>query len=334
MKKVLIGLGLVALVALVGGGIVYAAPLGQDSGAATGEQASLPPWIGVAVVPLGPELAERLHAEGLTGVVVAATVPGGPAQTAGLQSRDLITAVNDTPVAGVEAFRELLHASAIGQSLTLSVVRAGASLSITVTPQARPAELDDERHLDRPHERPQGEPGNPLTRLLHVPSLDKLVRAELVVEGEDGALKTVAAVGGTVVSATETSVTVHPKDGSADQTFALGADTSLRRGPHQIEATEIAAGERLIVITVNGETRLVLVATLDGGFAPPRPGPRAEGVPPVRPHILGDEPLPGMGERSGMEGMPQQFFQGRHSGPVPPQLPASFSGGAGAGDLL
>lgn len=323
MKKVLIGLGLVALVALVGGGIAYAAPLGQDSGAATGEQTSPPPWIGVAVVPLGPELAERLHAEGLTGVVVVATVPGGPAQTAGLQPRDLITAVNGTPVAGVEAFRELLHAAAIGQPLTLSVVRAGSSLSIAVTPQARPPVLDHlgQRPL-RPPDRPQGEPGNPLMRLLHVPSLDRLVRAELVVEGEDGALKTVAAIGGTFVSATETSLTVHPKDGSADQTFALGAETRLQRGPHQIKATEIAAGERLIVVTVNSETRLVLVATLDGGFAPPPSGPRAEGVPPVRPRGLGEEPLPGMGEMSGMDGMPRQFFQGRLSGPVPPQPPA------------
>ena len=273
MKKALIGLGLVVLLVLASAGMVYAAPLGQDSGPTTDAGTEDIPWIGVVLTELTPELAEHLGTVGLHGAVVVGTADGSPAQAAGLHRGDLITATNGVSVPGPEAFLDLIHAATIGQPLTLTLFRQGAELSLEVIPQAKPVDQHEDRLLYRLHQHLDGfrahlrEPApSPLARLLNISSLDRLVSIEIVVEAEDGSLKTVRAVGGSAVSANDVSITVSPKDGSPDQEFPLNDGTILLRGRQRIHPADIGAGEHLILLTVNGDTRLVLVASLDGGF--------------------------------------------------------------------
>jgi len=60
------------------------------------------------------------------GVVVAAVLPGTPADDAGLAMGDVIVAVNGTDVFSGDELRDLIHEMPDGEEITLRVQRAGA----------------------------------------------------------------------------------------------------------------------------------------------------------------------------------------------------------------
>ncbi|NLF04644.1 MAG: PDZ domain-containing protein [Actinomycetales bacterium] len=71
------------------------------------------------------------------GAVVGQVVPDSPAQAAGVQDGDVITAIDGKPVASAESLTGYVRARTVGQSSTLTVVRDGAALELTVTLAAR-----------------------------------------------------------------------------------------------------------------------------------------------------------------------------------------------------
>lgn len=72
---------------------------------AQGETGDTANALGLNVETLTPEMALQLgYSEGETGVVVAATEPGGKADTAGLRRGDIIKEVNRVPVKNKDAF--------------------------------------------------------------------------------------------------------------------------------------------------------------------------------------------------------------------------------------
>jgi regulator of sigma E protease len=73
--------------------------------------------------------------------VVDSVVPGRPAQAAGLQVGDSITAVDGAPVRRWSQVTERISASA-GRELTLDVVRNGLPVTVRVTPELRPDTSD------------------------------------------------------------------------------------------------------------------------------------------------------------------------------------------------
>ena len=54
-------------------------------------------WLGVALQPLSPDLAQSLGLDGTNGAVVGSTITGSPAAQAGLQQGDVIVAFDKTP---------------------------------------------------------------------------------------------------------------------------------------------------------------------------------------------------------------------------------------------
>ena len=100
-------------------------------------------WLGVAVQPLTPELAQSLGAQGTAGAVVASTYPKSPAADAGLQQGDLIVAFDKVPVEDYHHLQRLVAESEVGKSVTLGVLRKKQPLDVT----AKIAELpgDDAR---------------------------------------------------------------------------------------------------------------------------------------------------------------------------------------------
>lgn len=95
-------------------------------------------WLGVALAPADETLRAQLGLEG-TGVVVTDVVADSPAAKAGLKKNDVVVSVGKTPVG--EASDVIKAVDAAGeQPIAVELLRGGKTMSVEVTPQARPAE--------------------------------------------------------------------------------------------------------------------------------------------------------------------------------------------------
>ncbi len=113
-----------------------AGPLTQGAvGAATGAatvatvSATTPGYIGMRVVPVDN-----------CGVRILEVLPNTPAMTAQLIVQDVIVAVDGVAISGTKALRDLLSTTQAGDTIKLTIQRAGAEMDIEVTLGTRPAE--------------------------------------------------------------------------------------------------------------------------------------------------------------------------------------------------
>jgi putative serine protease PepD len=67
------------------------------------------------------------------GVTITKLTAGGPADTAGVKAGDIITAVDSTPITTSDDLVAAISADTVGQKVTLTVTRGGASQQISVT---------------------------------------------------------------------------------------------------------------------------------------------------------------------------------------------------------
>jgi serine protease Do len=91
-------------------------------------------YIGIAggSRPLPPRLAREL--DRTTGVEVVEVVEGSPAANAGLRREDLIVAVGEPPVEGVDDLQRLMTGELIGESVTTTVLREGSRIEVRLVP--------------------------------------------------------------------------------------------------------------------------------------------------------------------------------------------------------
>jgi serine protease Do len=91
-------------------------------------------YIGIAggSRPLPPRLARELGRT--TGVEVVEVVDGSPAAKAGLRREDLIVAVGETAVEGVDDLQRLMTSELIGESVTATVLREGNRIEVRLVP--------------------------------------------------------------------------------------------------------------------------------------------------------------------------------------------------------
>ena len=88
------------------------------------------PYIGVTV----GDVSEETMGYGLpAGAAVKAVSEDSPAEKAGLQVNDIITAVNGTEISGRSELSERVSASSVGDTLKLTVYRQGKTISVDVT---------------------------------------------------------------------------------------------------------------------------------------------------------------------------------------------------------
>jgi len=90
-------------------------------------------WLGVALQPLSPDLAQSLGLAGTNGAVVGSTITGSPAAQAGLQQGDVIVAYDNTPVDDYRHVQRLVAETRVGKSVTLQVVRKKQKMDVAVT---------------------------------------------------------------------------------------------------------------------------------------------------------------------------------------------------------
>jgi serine protease Do len=92
-------------------------------------------WIGIAggARPLPPRVAAMLGRE--RAVEVVEVVEGSPAARAGVRPEDLVVAVEESPVRGVDDLQRLMTADRIGREVTVEVVRGGERRRLRLVPR-------------------------------------------------------------------------------------------------------------------------------------------------------------------------------------------------------
>ncbi len=94
-------------------------------------------YIGAGIQPITPALAKAFKVPD-TGTVIREVEPNSPAAQAGLQAGDVVTAVDNVPVADSNAFILRISRTAPGTTLHLKVVRDGNTRDVAITPTKRP----------------------------------------------------------------------------------------------------------------------------------------------------------------------------------------------------
>jgi hypothetical protein len=288
---------LAALAVIAVGGVLFfraidtgssasAAPGAQDEEQAQDQES---PWLGAHVV---------LAADGLTAAWVIAD---SPADVAGLQRGDIITAVDGTTVETPQDFRDLLEAKAVGDTITLSITRDGQAQDVFVTLEAKPEALA---------------PAIPL-----LPELEGIAADELFshVQGgqfnftdEQGNPFTVAIDVGTVASVdVEGNTLTVDLNAGGSKTYTVEDDDL------GVDLSDLEEGGRVAVMSVGDDVRAVF-----------------PGVGPLLPGFGGGHRFGGFGAfelgplekfrewRNGLEGGPLEKFREwrqEHGGPMMPQ---------------
>lgn len=88
------------------------------------------PYIGVMVSDVSDE---AISYGTPAGAAVVSVTEGGPAEKAGLQANDIITAVDGKEISGKSGLSSIIADCAAGDKLSLSVYRQGQTLTVTVT---------------------------------------------------------------------------------------------------------------------------------------------------------------------------------------------------------
>ena len=94
-------------------------------------------YIGVEAqtVPLHRRIVRFYDLSKETGVMIVGVTQGSPAQRAGLREGDVIIALSDQPVAGVDDLHRLLTDTQVGVKNTVTVLRRTERLEFTIMPQ-------------------------------------------------------------------------------------------------------------------------------------------------------------------------------------------------------
>jgi serine protease Do len=87
------------------------------------------PYLGISYLPLNPPIAAQLGVQATSGVVVSQVAPNSPAAAAGLQSRDVITAVDGKALESDSALAQAINAHQPGDTLTLTILRGRQQVS-------------------------------------------------------------------------------------------------------------------------------------------------------------------------------------------------------------
>ena len=98
------------------------------------------PWLGIQGSSINPLAAAEFNLPVEAGVLLQGVLPGGPADTAGLEAgRDILTAVNGVPVKDMDALIVYLSTNTVvGETIELTVIRDGTELVVPLVLGGRP----------------------------------------------------------------------------------------------------------------------------------------------------------------------------------------------------
>ncbi len=97
-------------------------------------------WLGVRIQPVTADIADSLGLKKAAGAMVDEPQSGSPAAKAGIESGDVITAVNGTPVKDARDLARTVGMMAPNSSVKLDIVRQGEPKTLTLTLAQMPNE--------------------------------------------------------------------------------------------------------------------------------------------------------------------------------------------------
>jgi serine protease Do len=98
--------------------------------------------MGVSVQSITPGLADALSLALDHGIVVSDILPGGPAESAGLQIQDIILSVNDKPMQSLPQFDSFLFLQASGDKVNIEVLRGKDKKTLEISVMERREDED------------------------------------------------------------------------------------------------------------------------------------------------------------------------------------------------
>jgi serine protease Do len=98
-------------------------------------------YLGVVMQEVKPEFAQQLHLGDLDGAIIIQVTPDSPAARAGMLPGDVVRMVNGKPVKDMTQFRQVIAGTEVGQELEITLVRAGAAITVKAKIAEMPAEL-------------------------------------------------------------------------------------------------------------------------------------------------------------------------------------------------
>jgi serine protease Do len=100
-------------------------------------------YLGALLQNVTPEMAPHLGLKaGQSGAIISSVTPGGPGAKAGLQSGDVVTAIDGKAVTGMDDLTMNVISHAPGSRVTLDVVRNNQPMRIEVTLGTRPTGIE------------------------------------------------------------------------------------------------------------------------------------------------------------------------------------------------
>jgi len=91
-------------------------------------------WLGVRIQDVTPDIAESLGLPKNThGALVSSVTAKGPAETAGVQSGDVITSFNGHPISAMKRLPRMVAEAEVGSKVELGIWRKGQEIKLPVT---------------------------------------------------------------------------------------------------------------------------------------------------------------------------------------------------------
>jgi serine protease Do len=89
-------------------------------------------WIGVSVQTITPEIAKSLGLKDTNGALVGEVVPGGPADSAGIKSGDIIASFDGKEIRKMSDLPFIVAETPVGKTVQVKVLRAAKEITLNV----------------------------------------------------------------------------------------------------------------------------------------------------------------------------------------------------------
>ena len=98
-----------------------------------GTQTATPGYLGVEVETLTPQVRSEYGLTPSSGAIIESTVPGSPADLAGLIQEDVIVGINSTTITSAAALQTAVQADKAGQSIKVTYYRGNRQHTVSLT---------------------------------------------------------------------------------------------------------------------------------------------------------------------------------------------------------